>query len=134
MCNKPKSQTLYEKIGNKYVPVSEYVAIEHWRKGSYLVQVMPGYRSITRMVFPKSTPEVEATLKIMAEAILKRMQVKSVDATTNKQKKLTRRQRKVMEDWGKAFGDAMVWLPSRHEVVQDGVDAIRNYWNNAKED
>ena len=128
----PDSDTLYQKIGKRYIPVSQYATIDYWREGTYLVQIRPGMRSYQRMIYPKKADDVEATLKLLQEGILQKMLEKRSVPNSPTREKLTPKQVKAFQVWKEAFGQDTVWLPSAAEIVEAGLEEVRKYWEEIK--
>lgn len=128
----PTTNTLYERRGNKYVPVAEYFTTDYWSNGNYLVQIKPGARSMTRLIFPKSEPEVEAALKAVGNGMLEAMRDKAHTPTNPKPEDFTPKQKKAVEMWKEAFGNNFVYFPSKQEIVDAGLDELRNMLKNTK--
>jgi hypothetical protein len=123
----PETTTLYHKVGNKYKPVAEYVDVDFWRTGTYLVVVRPGMKSIKRLVFPRDVAEVEAAFDIMQRGMSKAILDKAATPLI-KQQKLTPLQAKAFALWRRAFNTRVVWFPSTHEIVEAGLDELRKYF------
>lgn len=129
----PSSNTLYEKRGKKYVPVAEYFTVDYWRKGNYLVQVLPGSRSITQIVWPRGVPEVEAALKSVADGVLAAMRKKANTPKSPTPESLTPKQKRALKMWSEAFGDrSYVLFPSQQEIVDAGLDELRKALNDVR--
>ena len=128
----PTTNTLYEKRGNKYVPVAEYFTTDYWHNGNYLVQIQPGMRSSSRLIFPKNEAEVEAAMKAVGDGILKAMRDKANTPSKPKPEEFTSKQKKAIEMWKEAFGDNFVMFPSKQEIVDAGLNELRNMLKNTK--
>jgi hypothetical protein len=63
------SQTLYKKVGRKYIKVNDVCAYDGLRAGYWLVKVADGYTSIKSTVYPAKV-EVEAAIRDKVEDIL----------------------------------------------------------------
>jgi len=122
---RPGTNTLYEKRGNKYVPVAEYYTCDYFRKGNYLLQIMPGMTSIVSMVHPRTVPEVESALQYVSEGMLHAMRDKARTPVNPSPDNLTPKQKKALEAWRDAFGDNPVWFPSQQDIVDAGISMLR---------
>lgn len=127
--DKPVSDVLYEKVGKRYQPVSQYYTVDYWRSGTYVVTIQPGIRSSSRMVYPKTVPEIEATLKIMGEGMIKAMCEASVTPVQPKPEELTDKQKKALKLWREAFDATPVWFPSKQCIIDAGLDELRKFLN-----
>lgn len=128
----PITNTLYEKRGNKYLPVAEYFTTDYWRSGNYLVQIQPSMRSISQMIFPKTEAEVESALKAVGDGMIKAMHDKANTPTNPKPENLTRKQKKAIEMWRDAFGDNFVMFPSKQAIIDAGLNELRSMLKNTK--
>ena len=63
------SQTLYKKVGRKYVPASDPYAYDGLREGWWLVKVAPGSTSIRQCLHPHSA-ELAAAAKDKEEQLI----------------------------------------------------------------
>jgi hypothetical protein len=122
----PDANTLYQKVGNKYVPVAEHVTSDYFRNGSYLVIVRPGRRSITSMVFPKTDASIEAALEVVGEGMVKIM-LEAARTPTNVPKELVPKQIKAFKMWKEAFHTNAVWFPSTREILDAGLVELRKF-------
>jgi len=120
----------YEKVGRRYVPVSEYDSeyLDSFPKGNHLVMVYPGGSSRRFNIEPATAPMLAAgrvAEDALASALVKagelRMQRKS--RTTP----LTPGQKAAWEKLVEEFGDSAKQLewPSAREVAEEGVKALQ---------
>ncbi len=119
----------YEKIGRKYVPVSEYDSDLTYAlpKGTHLVMVYPGGSSTRYHVDPMYAPLVAAGRTgedALSRAIVKagelRLQYK------DRQRELTDEERAAWNNLVAVFGDSAKQLewPSAREVAEAGIKAL----------
>jgi hypothetical protein len=125
-----RGNVLYEKVGRKYVPVSQYESLDYLRNGTYLIIVRPGCRSVMRMVHLVRVPEVDAALKIFGEGMMRTM-IKKADTPKTKEP-LTPEQVKAFKAWEKAFKEPRVWFPSLAEVAEAGLEELRKYFKESQ--
>jgi hypothetical protein len=64
-----ESQTLYKKVGRKYVPVSDPYAYDGLREGWWLVKVSSGCTSIRAAIHPAKA-ELQAAIKDKEDQIM----------------------------------------------------------------
>jgi hypothetical protein len=116
----------YEKIGKRYIPVSEYddTLMRSFPKGSHLVVSRPGVISFSYNVDPTLAPMLAAG---------KYAQDKMAGALVNGQQKykampqpITPRQKELWDELAASFitQDFMYQLPSAHDAAQAGIDAL----------
>lgn len=115
----------YEKIGRRYVPVSEYNEqwIDSFTKGSHLVQVYPGGSSRRYNVDPAYAPMIAAG-RVAEDAISKAL-MRASDLRP-KRAPLTDGQRAAWENLVKEMGEearCLQW-PSAREACQEAVLAM----------
>jgi hypothetical protein len=118
----------YEKIGRKYVPVSEYDSDLSYAlpKGSHLITVHPGGQSTYYNVNPALAPMIAASKvaeDAISTAILKATELRRQgDRTTP----LTTEQKEAWENLVRVFGDSAKQLewPSARECAEAGAKAI----------
>ena len=116
----------YEKIGRKYVPVSEYdsTLLDAFPKGDHLVSVYPGGSSRRFRIDPAFAPMIAAGR--YAEDAMSKALVRASELRPHK-KPITEKQRKAWDNLAKAFGDDRYYveLPSAREVTEAGVKAMQ---------
>ena len=121
----------YEKVGRKYVPVSEYDHELSYAlpKGTHLIMVYPGGSSTRHSVDPMYAPLIAAgrvAEDALSNAIVKagelRLQYKS------RQRELTPEQREAWNHLVEVFGDDAKQLewPSAREVAEAGLKALED--------
>lgn len=121
-------KVFYEKIGRKYVPVSEYdnELLDSFPKGNHLVMVYPGGSSRRFHIEPSTAPMLaagrvaeDALAKALVQAGEIRMQRGAVPLTPG--------QKAAWENLVKEFGDSAKQLewPSAREVAEAGVKALQ---------
>lgn len=116
----------YEKIGRKYVPISEYDLdyLDSFPKGDHLVSVYPGGQSRRFSIVPAYAPMIAAG-RVAEDAICEAM----VNASAMRPMKtpLTEGQRKAWRKLAKEFGDELCTLThgSTRDHVEAGVKAMQ---------
>lgn len=116
----------YEKIGRKYVPISEYDSdyLDSFPKGDHLVSVYPGGQSRRFNIVPAYAPMIAAS-RVAEDAICEAM----VNASAMRPMKtpLTEGQRKAWRKLAKEFGDELCTLThgSTRDHVEAGVKAMQ---------
>lgn len=115
----------YEKVGRKYVPVSEYDNdyLDSFPKGNHLVMCYPGGSSRRFNIDPNYAAMIAAG-RIAEDAISKEL-IKASDLRPRKTP-ITIEQKKAWEKLSKAFGDEIHMLEwaSAREVSEKAVEAM----------
>jgi hypothetical protein len=115
----------YEKVGRKYVPVSEYDSeyLDSFSKGTHIVMCYPGGQSRRYNIDPAYAPMIAAG-RVAEDAISKAV-VKASEMRPHN-KPITEKQRKAWENLAKAFGDDRYYveIPSAREIAEEGVKAM----------
>ena len=116
----------YEKIGRKYVPVSEYdnEFLDSFTKGNHLVMSYPGGTSRRFNIEPALAPMIAAG-RIAEDAICRAI---SKAAELRPQRTpLTPKQKKAWEELAAAFEDELCTLQglSIHDCAEAGVKAMQ---------
>jgi hypothetical protein len=116
----------YEKVGRKYVPVSEYDndLLDSFTKGTHLVQVYPGGSSRRYNIDPAYAPMIAAG-RVAEDAISKAL-IKASDLRP-KRAPITEGQRKAWDNLVKEFGEearTLEW-PSAREACEAAVKAMQ---------
>ena len=139
-------KVFYEKVGRKYVPVSEWNAdlLGSMPKGTHIVMCYPGGQSTRFNIDPAFGPLIAAG-RFAEDAISQKIMDKSAMRTRNNQKPLTPEQIAAWDAIKAAFGDDMYPLEycSYREAAEEGVramqieaekmlehPAVRKAWNN----
>lgn len=115
----------YEKVGRKYVPVSEYDndLLDSFTKGTHLVQVYPGGSSRRYNIEPAYAPMIAAG-RVAEDAISKAL-MKASDLRP-KRAPITEGQRKAWDNLIKEFGEearCLEW-PAAREACEEAVKAM----------
>lgn len=110
----------YEKVGRKYVPVSEYddAVMDSFPKGNHLVMSYPGGQSRRYNIEPAYASMIAAgrvAEDAICTAISKALEMRPQSTP------ITEGQRKAWKKLAKEFGDDL--CPLIHPSVHDGVDA-----------
>jgi hypothetical protein len=116
----------YEKIGRKYVPVSEYdnEFLDSFTKGNHLVMSYPGGTSRRFNIEPALAPMIAAG-RVAEDAICRAIS-KAADLRPQRTP-LTPRQKKAWEELAEAFGDELCTLQglSIRDCAEAGVQAMQ---------
>lgn len=119
----------YEKIGRKYVPVSEYDSglIDALPKGAHLIMSYPGGQSTRYRIDPAHAPMIAAG-RVAEDAISKKLMEASElrMQRQDRERKLTEGQKVAWENLVKEFGASARQLewPSIRECAEAGVEAM----------
>ena len=116
----------YEKVGRKYVPVSEYDSdlMDSYKYGTQLVMTYPGGVSRRFNIDPAYAPMIAAG-RVAEEAISHAL----IAASEMRPQRtvITEGQRKAWKKLAKEFGDELATLygPARQDIAKAGVDAMQ---------
>jgi hypothetical protein len=115
----------YEKVGRKYVPVSEYDSeyLDSFSKGTHIVMCYPGGQSRRYNIDPAYAPMIAAGR--IAEDAISSAVVKASEMRPHN-KPITLKQKKAWEALAKAFGNDRYYIeiPSAREIAEAGVKAM----------
>ena len=118
----------YEKIGRRYVPVSEYDSeyLDSFPKGNHLVMCYPGGSSRRYRIEPATAPMLAAG-RVAEDALAKALVRAGEIRMQRGQVPLTPGQKAAWENLVKEFGDSAKQLewPSAREVAEEGVKALQ---------
>ena len=120
----------YEKVGRRYVPVSEYDSnlLDSLPKGTHIVMVYPGGQSTRYKIDPNHAAMIAAG-RIAEDAISKKLLEASEIRMQrpDRERKLTESQKAAWDNLVKEFGDSAKQLewPSIREVAEAGVKAMQ---------
>jgi len=124
----------YEKVGRRYVPVSEYDShlMDGLPKGNHLISVYPGGQSTRYNVDPAHAPLLAASR--VAEDALAKALVRAGELRLQRQdreRKLTPEEKAAWDNLVSVFGDSARQLewPSAREVAEAGVKALQDEAN-----
>jgi hypothetical protein len=116
----------YEKIGRKYVPVSEYDStyMDSFPKGTHLVMCYPGGSSRRFNIDPNYAAMIAAGR--VAEDIISKRIMEASEMRPHK-KPITERQRRAWKNLAKEFGDDRYYIeiPSARECAEAGILAMQ---------
>jgi hypothetical protein len=116
----------YEKVGRKYVPVSEYDSdyLDSFGKGTHIVMCYPGGQSRRYNIDPDYASLIAAS-RVAEDAMTKAMQEAS--ELKPRQTPITEGQRKAWKKLAKEFGDELCTLSRgcAQDVAEAGVKAIQ---------
>jgi hypothetical protein len=120
----------YEKVGRKYVPVSEYDSdyLDSFGKGTHIVMCYPGGQSRRYNIDPNYAAMIAAG-RVAEDAICKAIHKQS-EATPKKQP-ITERQRVAWNEMKSAFGDEFfsIQFSSARDLAEAGVNAMQEEAN-----
>lgn len=115
----------YEKIGRKYVPVSEYDSdyLDSFPKGNHLVMCYPGGTSRRFNIDPNYAAMIAAG-RVAKDAICQSM-IKASELRPQR-KPITEGQKAAWENLARELGDELCTLqgPSVHDCAEAGVKAM----------
>ena len=120
----------YEKVGRKYVPVSEYDSdyLDSFSKGTHIVMCYPGGQSRRYNIDPNYAALIAAG-RVAEDAMCRAMQV----ASEMKPRKtpITEGQRKAWKKLAKEFGEELCTLncASAHDIAEAGIKALQDEAN-----
>ena len=116
----------YEKVGRKYVPVSEYDSdyLDSFSKGTHIVMCYPGGQSRRYNIDPNYAAMIAAG-RVAEDAICQAMHKAS--EMKPKQTPITEGQRKAWKKLAKEFGDELCTLncASSHDIAEAGLKALQ---------
>lgn len=120
----------YEKVGRRYVPVSEYDSnlLDALPKGTHIVMVYPGGQSTRYKIDPNHAAMIAAG-RVAEDAISKKLLEASEIRMQrpDRERKLTESQKAAWDNLVKEFGDSarqLEWASIR-EVAEAGVKAMQ---------
>jgi hypothetical protein len=115
----------YEKVGRRYVPVSEYDSdyLDSFPKGTHIIMSYPGGKSTRYNIDPNYAAMIAAGR--VAEDAISQAVVKASEMRP-RNKPITEKQRKAWDNLAKAFGDERYYIeiPSAREIAEAGVKAM----------
>lgn len=115
----------YEKVGRRYIPISEYDSefVDAFSKGTHLVMSYPGGQSRMYNINPTFAPMIAAA-RHAREAMSKAMRIAS--ELKPKRAPITPKQKIAWDNLAKAFDDDLYTLqgPSAYEVTEAGIAAL----------
>ena len=121
------TKVYYEKVGNRYKPVSEYDSdlIDSFGKGSHLVICYPGGQSRRYNIDPAYAPLIAAARvaeDAMTQAMSKASELKP------KHTPITEAQRRAWRKLAQEFGDELATLngSSAYDITQAGLKALED--------
>jgi len=119
------TKVFYEKVGRKYVPVSEYDSdlIDSFGKGSHLVICYPGGQSRRYNIDPAHAPMIAAARvaeEAMMQAISKASELRPAKTP------ITVAQQQAWKKLAQEFGDELATLngASSYDIAQAGLKAL----------
>ncbi len=120
-------RVFYEKVGRKYVPVSEYDngLMDSFPKGTHLVMSYPGGQSRRFNIDPNYAALIAAG-RVAEDAISRVIMEKSAMRVPEKERPLTQEQRDAWKKLAKAFGKERYAQEfcSYREAAEAGVNAM----------
>ena len=116
----------YEKVGRRYVPISEYDSnfIDSFTKGTHIVMSYPGGQSRRYNIDPDYASLIAAS-RVAEDAMCKAIHAAS--ELRPRQTPITEGQRKAWKKLAKEFGDELCTLNqgSAHDIAEAGVKALQ---------
>jgi hypothetical protein len=116
----------YEKVGRKYVPVSEYDSdyLDSFGKGTHIVMSYPGGQSRRYNIDPDYASLIAAS-RVAQDAMCKAIQTAS--ELRPRQTPITEGQQRAWKKLAKEFGDELCTLKqcSAHDIAEAGVKALQ---------
>lgn len=123
---KMTKKIFYEKVGRRYVPISEYDNdfLDAWPKGNHLIMSYPGGTSRKYHIDPNYAALIAAG-RVAEDAMCKAM-VKASELKPQRSP-ITLKQKTAWENLAKAFGDELCTLhgASVHDIVEAGIKAMQ---------
>lgn len=117
----------YEKVGRKYVPISEYDSdfTDSFSKGTHIVMCYPGGQS-RRYNIDLNYATLIAAGRVAEDAMCQAMHKAS--EMRPKQTPITEGQRKAWKKLAKEFGDELATLncASSHDIAEAGLKALQD--------
>jgi len=121
------TKVYYEKVGNRYKPVSEYDSdlIDSFGKGSHLVICYPGGQSRRYNIDPAYAPLIAAA-RVAEDAMIQAMSKAS--ELKPKHTPITEGQRRAWKKLAREFGDELATLngASSYDIAQAGLKALED--------
>lgn len=115
----------YEKVGRRYIPVSEYDSdyLDSFPKGDHLVSVYPGGSSRRFRIDP-AYAQLIAAGRVAENAICEAM--RNASEAKPSRTPITERQRAAWENMKKEFGDEFfgLTLPASRDIAEAAVKAM----------
>jgi hypothetical protein len=116
----------YEKVGRRYVPVSEYDSeyLDSFSKGTHIVMVYPGGQSRRYNIDPAYAPMIAAG-RVAEDAICRA--ISKASEMRPSRTPITPGQKKAWEKLAKELGDELATLHglSVHDCAEAGVKAMQ---------
>jgi len=121
-------ETMYKKVGRKYIPVNDPMAYEGLGAGDWIVHVRPGSTSIRTLVKP-DLEGFQTASRVCEEKMLEVMHEASKARPTQE---LMPKQKEAWDNLNKAMGHDRAYLsyPSMHDIVQKGLKAVQDEYEN----
>jgi hypothetical protein len=117
----------YERVGKKYVPVSEYDSemIDSFHKGTHIVMIYPGGQSRRYNVDPDYAGLIAAS-RVAEDAMTRAIHTAS--ELKPRQAPLTEGQRKAWKKLAKELGEDLCTLQgsSAHDIAEAGIKALQD--------
>lgn len=117
----------YEKVGRKYVAVSEYDSdyLDSFSKGTHIIMCYPGGQSRRFNIDPAYAPMIAAGR--VAEDAMSKAMITASELKPQRQL-LTVGQKKAWEKLAKELGDGLATLQgaSTHDIIDAGIKAMQD--------
>jgi hypothetical protein len=116
----------YEKVGRKYVPVSEYDSdfVDSFTKGTHLIMIYPGGQSRRYNIDPDYAGLIAAS-RVAEDAMIRAMHIAS--ELKPRQTLITEGQRRAWKKLATEFGDELCTLNGScaHDIAEAGIKALQ---------
>lgn len=116
----------YEKVGRRYVPVSEYDSeyLDSFSKGTHIVMCYPGGQSRRYNINPNYAAMIAAG-RVAEDAMCKA--ISAASEMRPRQTPITEGQRKAWKKLAKEFGDELATLTigSSRDIAEAGIQAMQ---------
>lgn len=122
-------KTFYEKVGRRYVPVSEYDSylMDSFPKGTHVIMSYPGGKSTRYNIDPAYAPMIAAG-RVAEDAVSKAIQ-NATEMRPSRRKPLTEHQQALYNAFIESLDESERYyleLPSIREVAEAGVKAMQD--------
>lgn len=123
-------KVFYEKVGNRYKPVSEYDSdlMDAMPKGTHIIMSYPGGKSTRYNIDPNYAALIAASR--VAEDVISSALVKASELRP-RNTPITQEQKDAWDNLAKSFGSERYYveIPSAREIAEAGVQALQNEAN-----
>jgi hypothetical protein len=119
------SETLYKKVGKKFIPVAETEVIHSYPEGFYLVRIKPGCTSTAPLKLHPRYAQLEAALMHFKDELVDGLRDAS-EVKTNKP--ITEEQRAAWDNMLAVFGDEsrMFHYAALYDIATVAIEKIQD--------